>query len=89
MDGGHLYPEISWDICNAYHLCNNNGWILYDDIIPNQKYDLGMANSDSYNVLEYIKQRIENKITYFLKRDGAEFSANPLKRKYVALMHKI
>ena len=89
VDGGHLYPEISWDICNAYHLCNNNGWILYDDIIPNQKYDQGTANSDSYNVLEYIKQRIGNKITYFLKRDGAEFSANPKKRKYVALMHKI
>ena len=89
VDGGHLYPEISWDICNAYHLCNKNGWILYDDIIPEQKYGQGIECSDTYNVLEYIKQRMESKITYFLKRDAAKFSANPKKRKYVALMHKI
>lgn len=88
VDGGHLYPEISWDICNTYHLCNWNGWIMYDDIIPYQKNGQGMENSDAFSVLEYIKQRIESKIVYFLKRDEAKFSANPKKRKYVALMQK-
>lgn len=89
VDGGHLYPEISWDICNTYHLSNRNGWIMYDDIIPHQKGDHSMASSDAFTVLEYIKQRIESKIIYFLKRDEAKFSANPKKRKYVALMQKI
>ena len=88
VDGGHLYPEISWDICNAYHLCKSGGWIMFDDIIPNKKFKQDAANSDSYDVLEYIKARIKSNITYFLKRDKPEFSANPHKRKYVALMQK-
>ena len=88
VDGGHLYPEISWDICNAYHLCRPEGWIMFDDIIPNSKFKQNAANSDSHDVLEYIKARMKSKLTYFLKRDKPEFSANPKKRKYVAMMRK-
>jgi predicted O-methyltransferase YrrM len=88
VDGGHLYPEISWDICNAYHLCNAKGWIMFDDIVPNKKSKKGAAISNGYIVLEYIKVRMKSKITYFLKRDKPEFAANPSKRNYVALMQK-
>jgi len=88
VDAGHLYPEISWDICNSYHLCNKNGWLMYDDIIPNQKQSSDYDSSDSYNILQYVKQRSENDMTLFLKRFDPEFSANPSRRKYIALIEK-
>ena len=90
IDGGHLYPEVAWDICNAYHLCNPDGWIMCDDVIPHMK---GVRDEyvspDSYFVLEYIRQRTGEEVVYFLKREGAEWSANPYKRKYVSLMRKL
>ena len=88
VDAGHLYPEISWDICNSYHLCNNDGWLMYDDVIPNQKRISAYDSSDSFNILQYITCRMSNKMTLFLKRVEPEFSANPKRRKYVAVINK-
>ena len=89
IDGGHLYPEIAWDICNAYHLCNLGGWIMCDDVILNRK---GLrdqyASTDSSFVLDYVSQRTGEKVIHFLKREGAQWSANPRKRKYVSLMRR-
>ena len=90
VDGGHLYPEIAWDICNVYHLCNLGGWIMCDDVIPNKNgFRNKYASPDSYEVLEYVKERTGDEITYFLKRESPEWSADPKKRKYVAVMKKL
>lgn len=89
IDGGHLYPEIAWDICNAYHLCNRTGWILCDDVIPHERgYRDELSNPDSFKVLEYVSRRTADKVTYFLKRESPKWSANPRKRKYVAVFQK-
>ena len=61
---------------------------MYDDIIPNQKQSSDYDSSDSYNILQYVKQRSENDMTLFLKRFDPEFSANPSRRKYIALIEK-
>jgi predicted O-methyltransferase YrrM len=89
IDGGHLYPEIAWDICNAYHLCNTGGWIMCDDVIPSGKgFRNEYVSTDSSFVLDYVSRRTGEKVVFFMKREGAEWSANPNKRKYVALMHR-
>lgn len=88
VDAGHLYPEISWDICNSYHLCNKNGWLMYDDVIPNTNKYSAYDSSDSYKILNYVCRRMKNKMTLFLKRLDPEFSANPIRRKYIAVINK-
>ena len=85
IDGGHLYPEISWDVCNAYHLCEPGGWILCDDVMLDAEgYRDGYVSPDSFAVLEYVRQRTGEDVTYFLKRDAPKSSADPRKRKHVA-----
>ena len=89
VDAGHLYPEISWDICNSYHLCRQNGWILCDDIVPNKDgLRDELVSPDSYHIWEYINKRIKDDVIYFLKRNNPKFSANPKKRKYVSVLNK-
>ena len=89
VDAGHLYPEISWDICNGYNLCKINGWILCDDIIKHKKgLRDELVSPDSFLIWEYINERIENEVMYFLKRNNPKFSANPKKRKYVSILKK-
>jgi predicted O-methyltransferase YrrM len=89
IDGGHLYPEVAWDICNAYHLCNPGGWIMCDDVILDRTGETtDYVGPDSREVLEYVRERTGGELTYFLKRESSEWSANPRKRKYVAVMKK-
>ena len=90
VDAGHRFPEVAWDICNAYHLCRPGGFILCDDVIPHPKgYGAtGLVNSDSHEVLAYLDERLDCQSTYFLKRWGAAYSANPRIRKYVSLTRK-
>jgi predicted O-methyltransferase YrrM len=89
VDAGHLYPEVAWDICNAYYLCKSGGYIMFDDVIPNQKgLRNGYVSPDSYSVLEYMRKRSNDSITYFFKRESPRWSANPKRRKYVAFMQK-
>ena len=89
IDGGHLFPEIAWDICNAYHLCIRTGWILCDDVTPHKRgHRNELSSPDSFKVLEYVNRRTADKVTYFLKRESSKWSANPRKRKYVAVFQK-
>lgn len=90
IDGSHLYPEIAWDICNAYHLCNIGGWIMCDDVITDKEgFRDEYVSPDSYHVLEYMKKRTRDEIIYFLKRESPEWSADPKKRKFVAVIRKL
>ena len=89
VDGGHLYPDVAWDISNAYHLLNPGGMMFCDDVIPSKKaYDNGYVSTESYDVLNYLGERIESPVTYFLKRTNPYFYALDHTRKYVALVQK-
>jgi len=62
---------------------------MCDDVIPNRKgFRDEYVSTDSHFALEYVSQRTGEEVVYFLKREGAEWSANPYKRKYVSLMCK-
>jgi len=89
VDGGHLYPEIAWDLCNAYHATRDGGIIMCDDIIVDPLgYRDNYVSPDSYTVLRYITERTGETLQLFLKRESAEWSADPMKRKYVGLLTK-
>lgn len=87
VDGGHMYPEVAWDICNAFHLCSKNGWIMCDDIYFNKDpYDY-YVGTESYEVIEYLKMRCNVECFYFLKRLKQAWF-NTKYWKYVALILK-
>lgn len=89
VDGGHLYPEVAWDICNAYSLCAPGGYIMVDDVITHPRgFRDAYVSPDSHRVLEYVVARTHEALAYFLKRNGARWSAVPRRRKYVALLRK-
>jgi predicted O-methyltransferase YrrM len=89
VDGGHNYPEIAWDLSNSYNLLNDDGILMCDDIIKMEKYFArGFVSTDSYRVLEYINQRVNPDIIYFLKRLDGKRYARLKNRKYVAFLKK-
>ena len=89
VDGGHLYPEIAWDLCNAWNRLNPNGILMCDDVIThvNGLRD-AYVSPDSYAVLSYITARTGEKCWYFLKRESPQWAADPRKRKFVAFLQK-
>ncbi len=87
VDGGHLYPEVAWDISNAYHRINAGGWLMMDDVMthPRARGD-AYVGPESYQVMEYVRERAPVEVSYILKRFGPQWSADPRCRKYVGLM---
>jgi predicted O-methyltransferase YrrM len=89
VDGGHLYPEVAWDLCNAYHLVREGGYVMCDDVITNLKgYKDSYVSPDSYHILQYICKRTSDSLALFLKREDPRESADPRIRKFVALLQK-
>jgi predicted O-methyltransferase YrrM len=89
VDGGHLYPEVAWDLCNAYHLVREGGYVMCDDVITNPKsYKDSYVSPDSHQVLQYICHRTSDSLALFLKREDPRESADPRARKFVALLQK-
>lgn len=89
VDGGHLYPEIAWDLCNAWHAAAEDGMILCDDIFLDPRAGDGVYGGyDSLEALQYLVARAPIKVTYFLKRENPQWSADPKHRKHVALLRK-
>lgn len=90
VDGGHLFPEVAWDICNAWNMCSPGGFILCDDVLPTQKpISTKYVSSESYKVLLYLKDRSDSGVTLFLKRRNPLHYASVITRKYVALIRKL
>jgi predicted O-methyltransferase YrrM len=88
MDGGHLYPEVAWDMCNAWHMCGPGGMILCDDVYTDPKGGDGYASYAGYEVIRYVAERTGAKPVNFLKRENPIWSSLPEQRKYVTLMTK-
>jgi predicted O-methyltransferase YrrM len=89
VDGGHLYPEVAWDLCSSYHLCSPGGYVLCDDVIPESKsYKDQYVSHESNEVLEYVQSRVDCELTLFLKRRNPELYARRHTRKYVSCMRK-
>ena len=90
VDGGHLYPEVAWDICNAWRLCAPGGYLLFDDVMPDRKSrKTDLISSDSYEVLTYLQARLPSlRPAYFLKRRQLFRYGDVFKKTYVACLQK-
>jgi predicted O-methyltransferase YrrM len=64
IDGGHFYPEVAWDLCNAYNICKPGGWIGCDDVYINEVH---AGVSDMGVPLKYLQDRTQIDVKYFLK----------------------
>ncbi|MGP1255647.1 MAG: class I SAM-dependent methyltransferase [Kiloniellales bacterium] len=89
VDGGHLYPDIAWDLCNAWHAATSNGVILCDDVFLDPKGGYRFyGGRDTFEALDYLVARAPAEVRYFLKRLNPTWSADPVQRKYVAMLQK-
>ncbi len=89
VDGGHLYPEVAWDLCSAFYLCNSGGLVLCDDVIAASAfYRDKYVSTESCEALDYIQLRLDCSLTLFLKRRNSELYAKAVSRKYVACLRK-
>lgn len=88
MDGGHLYPEVAWDFCNAWHACRSDGILMCDDIIPDPRGRDAYASDESYKVISYVAVRTGISPVYLLKRRNPAWSADPSTRKFVAVIRR-
>ena len=89
LDGGHKYPEVAWDTCQAYWLCRPGGLIVFDDVIQHPRpVTTEKISGATYEVLTYIQQRVNCKVTYFLKRLAPEFNSISRQKKYIAVLQK-
>lgn len=90
VDGGHRYPVVAWDICNAFHLCAPNGWVLCDDVLTQpEAEDHAFVSQHPFEVVEYVREHAPVDVHYFLKRRGTRWSANPKRRKFVAAIRRL
>ena len=89
VDGGHVYPEIAWDLCNAWHMCRRDGIILCDDVYTHPRGGDGIYGSiDAENVIQYLVRRGNLTASHFLKRENPDWSADPRQRKFVVMLRK-
>ena len=88
MDGGHLFPEVAWDFCNAWHSCRSGGLLMCDDIIPDPRGSDAYASDESHKVISYVAARTGIEPVYLLKRRNPEWSADPKTRKFVAVIDR-
>ena len=57
-------------------------------LIEPEAEDYAFVSRDSFEVIEYLRRHGMVEVTYLLKRHGARWSANPKRRKHVAVMRK-
>lgn len=89
VDAGHLYPEVAWDICNAYHLLNKpNGIMMLDDILPDAEMgESGLVSDAAFRMMQFLAERVEGmKSELYLKRHDAKLYRKNTTRKYVGLI---
>ncbi|MCX7064434.1 MAG: class I SAM-dependent methyltransferase [Proteobacteria bacterium] len=90
VDGGHLYPEVAWDIAAAHHLCREGGYLLCDDVIPAlDGQRTAYVSPDSFQVLRYVADRTGATLHLFLKRCGFKHAVVPRTRKFVAMLERL
>ncbi|MDN5853632.1 MAG: class I SAM-dependent methyltransferase [Actinomycetia bacterium] len=88
MDGGHLYPEVAWDMCNAWHMCRPGGMVLCDDVYTDPKGGNAYASAAGLDVINYLATRTPVEVIHFIKRENPTWAADTRQCKYVSMLHK-
>lgn len=86
VDAGHRFPDVAWDLCNAFHLVRRGGIILVDDVTIDPSFRSATLGPDCDIVLRYVAERVPITIRYFLKRRNEE--AYLVQKEYVVLCEK-
>jgi predicted O-methyltransferase YrrM len=84
VDAGHRFPDVAWDLCNAFHLVRPGGIVMVDDVTMDPAVSGANLGPDTDITLRYIAQRIGDPIHHFLKRRNVSGYLYPEQRKYVA-----
>lgn len=89
VDGWHLNPDVSWDLCNAYHFLRPDGILMLDDVVVDEKHVVeGYVSSESHHAMQAIKTYTGSDVHYFMKRRDRSRQLFATDRKYVAVMRK-
>ena len=89
IDGGHMYPEIAWDACNAFHLCKDGGMLVFDDVVLHAKpSDRLYLSEGMVTILEYVARRSSCRVTFLMKYVHPYSSGLPRQRRYIAVVEK-
>ena len=90
IDGAHGYPVVTIDIINSLRLCDNEGFIMCDDIYTNKIYNADdmYISGASYETLSVLKDLDFINFELFFKRLTKEYNSIPTKRQFVGLIKK-
>lgn len=86
VDAGHKFPDVGWDLCNAFHLLRPGGIMMADDVTRDPAFNNKHLGIDSEQVLRYIVDRTPSKLYYFMKRRNE--AAYLVVKEYVAWCEK-
>jgi predicted O-methyltransferase YrrM len=92
VDGGHDYPDVAWDACNAWHLAADGGLILFDDLYLHPAAKRGSLIPDFNNsaaLLRILESEELCHVTYFPKRINPQLAADPILRKHIGVVRKV
>uniref|UniRef100_B8J3T1 Class I SAM-dependent methyltransferase n=1 Tax=Desulfovibrio desulfuricans (strain ATCC 27774 / DSM 6949 / MB) TaxID=525146 RepID=B8J3T1_DESDA len=87
VDACHEFPEVGWDMCNAYHLLQDDGLLMCDDIYMNTAVPQGQTHATLQAVKALEQYRLID-LFFIIKRLDAEWSADPAARKHIAVARK-
>ncbi len=89
IDGAHGYPVVSMDVINSYRLCNQNGFVLIDDVWINpEESDQFYKSIGAFQSLSSLKDaNLIEDFTLFYKRLGGQYNT-PWEKKFIGFFRK-
>jgi len=88
VDGDHTYPIVAIDAVNALRLVSKRGWILFDDLISEQRVASEYGGAESTQILKVLEENGIVSVTRFHKRLEASKLINEVDRKFIALARR-
>ncbi len=92
VDGGHDYPDVAWDVCNAWHMLAADGFLLVDDLYLDPRAlnrRLIPDLNDSAHLLRLLQSEHLCDVGYIHKRLGRSALADPMLRKSIGVVVKL
>jgi len=88
VDGDHTFPVVAIDAINAIRLVRPDGWVLFDDLISEQRVASEYGGAESTQILNVLEESGVASVTRFHKRLEASKLFDEVDRKYIALARR-
>jgi hypothetical protein len=79
---------VAIDAVNALRLVSKRGWILFDDLISEQRVASEYGGAESTQILKVLEENGIVSVTRFHKRLEASKLINEVDRKFIALARR-